>query len=71
MDLVRISHVGVGEELSCLSIRYMTVMLQPHLQISLWARTSWTQGKLQKLIQDESWPLEQLLKIFPETKGAQ
>jgi hypothetical protein len=35
MDFVIISHVGMGKALSHLPIYYMSVMLLPHLDISL------------------------------------
>jgi hypothetical protein len=37
IDFMVISHIGVGKNLSYLSICYMIVMLQPHLDISFLA----------------------------------
>jgi hypothetical protein len=47
----------VDKNLSSLAIYYMSVMLEPNIDISLWAQASWTQGMVGKLIQDQSWLL--------------
>jgi hypothetical protein len=47
----------VDKNLSPLAIYYMSVMLEPNIDISLWAQASWTQGMVGKIIQDQSWLL--------------
>jgi hypothetical protein len=48
----------------------MSVMLEPSIDIYVWAQASWTQGMVGKLIQDQSWLLNKAagLRFFPERK---